>query len=76
MRVAVGPDAIAFYDSSLPTNVYEAFKDSNFQVEVYSPSAQQARKIVADHKIVAAGGASAAASLAGATGRRDGGHGR
>lgn len=58
VKMNVGPNAIAFYDSSRPTNVYQAFKGSNFQIEVYSPSAKQAQGIVSGGKLVDAGGRS------------------
>jgi hypothetical protein len=62
VRVNAGPNAIAFYEASRPTNVYEAFKGSNFQIEVYSPSAQQARRMVTKHQIVPTGNATSATS--------------
>jgi len=55
VRLDVGPNAIAFYDSSRPTNVYEAFKGSSYQVEVYSPSREEAQRVVASGKIASVG---------------------
>ena len=37
---------VAFYTKKLPTNVYVAFKDSDFQVEIYDPSNAKALKAV------------------------------
>jgi hypothetical protein len=60
-----GPNgAIAFYKADHPTNVYEAFPNSNFQIEVYSPSAQEARGLVASGTITPAGGAKYATATA------------
>lgn len=44
-------DGIAFYTTKLPTNVYVAFKDSDFQVEIYDPS--NAKAVEAVRKIAA-----------------------
>jgi hypothetical protein len=54
VRLPVGPNAVAFYGKDHPTSVYEAFKGSGFQIEVYSPSARQARQLVVGGLISAA----------------------
>jgi hypothetical protein len=38
---------IAVYSASTPTNIYVAFPHSNVEIEVYDPSPQQARSLVA-----------------------------
>jgi hypothetical protein len=56
VRVAVGHGAVAFYNKARPTNVYEAFPRTNYQVEVYSPSPTGARQLVSHGLISALGG--------------------
>ncbi len=51
VKVPAESGAVAFYNASSPTNVYVAFPGSNFQIEVYAPSAQSARRSVASGKI-------------------------
>ena len=38
---------VAFYNKARPTNVYMAFPGTNVQLEVYDPSAQSLRKLIA-----------------------------
>jgi hypothetical protein len=45
--VPVGGGGIAFYSRERPTSVYLAYPGSEVQVEVFSPSARQARDLVA-----------------------------
>lgn len=40
------PDGLAVYDQAAPTSVYLAYRGSTQQIEVYSPSAVEARRIV------------------------------
>jgi hypothetical protein len=47
VRIAVGGGGVAFYSKRRPTNVYLAFPDSDVQIEVYDPSADLARRLVA-----------------------------
>ena len=47
--------AVAFYASSRPTNVYVAFPDVDYQVEVYDPQALKARSRVASGRVVRVG---------------------
>lgn len=47
VTIGVGQGAVAFYRRARPTNVYLAFKGSNYQVEVFDPSAVRARRLVA-----------------------------
>jgi hypothetical protein len=42
---------IAVYDAGTPTSVYLAFSGSPEQIEVYSPSAEQARRLVESGRI-------------------------
>ena len=51
VRIAVGGGAVAFYTRIRPTNVYVAFRGSNFQVEVYDPSAARVHRLVASQAI-------------------------
>jgi hypothetical protein len=44
--VNAGTNVIAFYNVARPTNIYEALRGSNFQIEVYSPSVKQALGVV------------------------------
>jgi hypothetical protein len=55
VKLDVGAGAVAFYDSSRPTNVYEAFQGSSYQIEVFAPSAQQAQQVVTGGQIAPAG---------------------
>ena len=59
-RVAIGHGGVAFYSRSAPTNVYFAYPGSDYQVEVYDPSASRA------HRLVAAGQVAAVPSRSGA----------
>jgi hypothetical protein len=40
------PDGLAVYDRGTPTSVYLAYRGSTQQIEVYSPSADEARRLV------------------------------
>jgi hypothetical protein len=40
-------DGLAVYDRAVPTSVYLAYRGSTQQIEVYSPSAPEARRLVA-----------------------------
>lgn len=40
------PDGLAVYDQAVPTSVYLAYRGSTKQIEVYSPSAAAARRLV------------------------------
>jgi hypothetical protein len=40
------PDGLAVYDESKPTSVYLAYRGSTQQIEIYSPSAVEARRLV------------------------------
>jgi hypothetical protein len=41
------PDGLAVYDPAVPTSVYLAYRGSTQQIELYSPSAPEARRLVA-----------------------------
>jgi hypothetical protein len=45
VKIAI-PDGLAVYDSAKPTSVYLAYRGSTQQVEVYSPSGLEARRLV------------------------------
>jgi hypothetical protein len=53
---------IATYNVARPQSIYEAFPGSNFQIEVYSPSAAQAKQLVTGKRIIAVTAAAAAAT--------------
>jgi hypothetical protein len=53
VKVAAGPNAVAFYSRSLPTNVYLAFRGSNYQIEVFDTNAARAQQLVAHGQIAA-----------------------
>jgi hypothetical protein len=44
--------AVAFYNKNTPTNIYIAFPGTDYQIEVYDPSAAQAKELVRTGKIV------------------------
>ncbi len=52
VQVPVTGGGVAFYGKSAPTSVYLAYPGSDFQIEVYDPSAAQARRLVTSGKIV------------------------
>jgi hypothetical protein len=54
--IKLGSGAVAFYNTTRPTSVYEAFPGWSYQIEVYAPSAAQARQLVADRLIRPVGG--------------------
>jgi len=51
VRIPLPNGAVAFYAKTRPTNVYVAFPGVNEQVEVYDPSPQAARSLVAAGKL-------------------------
>lgn len=51
VKVPMGRGVVAFYTRDAPTNVYLAFRGSDYQVEVYSPSENQAQQLVASGRI-------------------------
>jgi hypothetical protein len=51
VRVRVAGGGVAFYGKSSPTNVYLAYPGSDFQVEVFDPSATRARELVASGRV-------------------------
>jgi hypothetical protein len=46
VRVSGKSGAVAFYGKTSPTNVYLAFPGSDYQIEVFDPSASEARRLV------------------------------
>jgi hypothetical protein len=66
VKIHAGSGVVAFYGRTRPTNVYEALQGSDYQIEVYSPSAKQARHLVAGRLIRSAGGGSGTATKAAA----------
>ena len=51
VRLAAGDGAVAFYTKERPTNVYVAFRGSEYQVEVFDPSADTAQQLVRRRQI-------------------------
>jgi hypothetical protein len=51
VEVAAPSGAVAFYTTTHPTNVYLAFRGSNYQIEVFDPSAAAARRFVSSGQI-------------------------
>jgi hypothetical protein len=64
VKVAAGPNAVAFYSRQRPTNVYVAYRGAASQIEVYDPSAAEARQLVASRELepVSAASVTSAAS--------------
>jgi hypothetical protein len=50
VKIAI-PDGLAVYDSATPTSVYLAYRGSTQQVEVYSPWALEARRLVESGRV-------------------------
>jgi hypothetical protein len=46
---------LAVYSSSLPTNVYLAYPDSNVQIEVFDPSAKRALRLATSGRVTQVG---------------------
>jgi hypothetical protein len=66
VRLAIGHGGVAFYSRSAPRNVYLAYPSSNYQVEVYDPSAAVAHRLVTSGQVAAvtSSGAAKLVSLA------------
>ena len=64
VKVAAKGGAVAFYGKALPNNVYMAFPGANYQVEIYSPTASEAKRIVQSGLITSPGGGNGTASTA------------
>jgi hypothetical protein len=68
VKIAVGSNAVAFYNTAHPTSVYLAYKGSDYQVEVFDPSSTAAQQLVSSGKITLIPGSSAASTQAGSGG--------
>jgi hypothetical protein len=68
VRIPVGKGAVAFYNSARPTNVYISYRGSDYQIEVFDPSAKDAHKLVASRKIQLIPGSTVASTHASSTG--------
>jgi hypothetical protein len=67
VRIPLEKGGVAFYSEDSPTNVYFAYPGTDYQVEVYDPSAERAQGLVASGKVrpvSAGGGASSGAAKA------------
>jgi hypothetical protein len=67
VRLAAGNGAVAFYRKDRPTNVYVAFPGSNYQIEVFAPSAGDAQELVSSGHIRPLQGSAAAPAASRAT---------
>ena len=47
VKIPIGGGAIAFFKKSKPTNVYVAYRGSDYQIEVFDPKPGEARRLVA-----------------------------
>ena len=61
VQIKLPGSGVAFYEKSHPTSVYVAVPGSNYQVEVFDPSATQARAFVKAGSVQAVAGAPAKA---------------
>jgi hypothetical protein len=68
VRIPVGKGAVAFYSPARPTNVYVAYRGSDYQIEVFDPSAKNARGLVASEKIQLIPGSTGASTRASSNG--------
>jgi hypothetical protein len=50
--VKVGPGVAAAYARGRPTNVYEAFRGADYQIEVFDPKPGRAQRLVAERRVV------------------------
>lgn len=67
VQVTVPHGGVGFYDTSSPTNVYLAFPNTKYQIEVYDPAAGEARRLVVSGRIApvsSAGGSSSTVATA------------
>jgi len=53
--IGIGKNGVAFYDRGTPTSVFLAYRGSDYQIEVYDPSARQAQQVVASGQVRAVG---------------------
>lgn len=51
VTIPIGGGAIAFYNRKKPTNVYVAYRGSDYQIEVFDPKPGAVRKLVAAESI-------------------------
>ena len=51
MRIPIAGKGLAVYRPSAVTNVYLAYPGVNYQVEVFDPAPERARRLVASGKV-------------------------
>jgi hypothetical protein len=51
VKIPAGGGAVAFYSSSLPTNIYVAFPGAKYQIEIFDPNPQHGRSLVSAGRI-------------------------
>ncbi len=52
VKIPVGRGGVAFYSSATPENIYLAFPDSNYQIEVFDPNPARGRQAVESGQVV------------------------
>jgi hypothetical protein len=52
VRIDIGNGGVAFYNQKTRTNVYLAYPGSDYQIEVYDPTPDRARAVVASGEVV------------------------
>lgn len=62
VRVPIPGGGVAFYESSSPTNIYLAFPNESYQVELYDPSPALARSLAVSGQVAPVSAAGAASS--------------
>ena len=53
--VAMPGGAVAVYSHARPSNIYVAYPDTNFEIEVFDPSAADARRLVTSGLLTSVG---------------------
>jgi dipeptidyl aminopeptidase/acylaminoacyl peptidase len=61
-RIDLGSGAVAYFGSAHPTSVYIAYRGSNYQIEIFDPSAGAARRLAASGQLRLAPGSKSTAS--------------
>ena len=51
VKIPIGGGGIAFYSNAIPTSIYVAFPNSDYQIEVYDPSPAAARQLLASGRL-------------------------
>ena len=70
-RIDAGPGAVAFFGAAHPTSVYVAYRGSDYQIELFDPSAARARQMVASGQVRLAPGSKSATTAPGSAAALD-----